>query len=83
MNRICINFHNMPFIPCNDEPYALNTSAPKKIGEIAMMRISPKFPGPLVSEKEVILLQSKGHVKDSLFLVDLKNKECWPSKESK
>lgn len=66
MNRLCVNFHGIGFVPVHaDEDYVFMTYPPRKIGDEAIIRVNG-------SRKHVMLLRSSGHVKDETYLVQVR-----------
>lgn len=62
MNKLCVFFKEVGFVPVNDEQFSFLTSRPRKVGDEALIRCE----GQVI---KVMLLRSHGHVKNSTYLV--------------
>lgn len=76
-NRFCVSFKGEGWVAVNNgEPFSFTTGTPKRIGDDAIIRLgyTPEKGG---EQRKVRFLKSSGMVKDTTYLVDLENRECW------
>ena len=85
-NRFCVWIGDELY-PVNkaDDIVFFNTGKPKKVGDTAEVTLKQDIVVdllnpiiPITNRRTVILLKSKGMVKDTTYLCDTENNEAWP-----